>query len=329
VGLYWQSYGRIPSDMEISGLEEEFELSHDLPRLLYAKVPAPDREPRLEELIARIRREASYRKFETSDQLERLLRDDLATVLSERFAGDRAAVAGPGPARQRASPLPAGTTSLVGRERDIEAVARLIQSPDVRLVTLTGPGGVGKTRLAVAVGERLGDRFRAGTVFVALETITEPDLVLAAIGRAVGADVRTASPLQAVIGQLGDGAWLLILDNREQALEVAPHLEELLALCPGVAILATSRLVLRLRAEREYVVRSLSLPDDPALSVEELASKPAVALFVDRARAVRYEFALAEGNAAAVAEICRLLEGLPLAIELAAARIRLLEPEEL
>jgi predicted ATPase len=196
-------------------------------------------------------------------------------------------------------------------------------------VTLTGPGGVGKTRLAVAVGERLGDRFRAGTVFVALETITEPDLVLAAIGRAVGADVRTASPLQAVIGQLGEGAWLLILDNLEQALEVAPHLEELLALCPGVAILATSRLVLRLRAEREYVVRSLSLPDDPALSVEELASTPAVAVFVDRARAVRYEFALAEDNAAAVAEICRLLEGLPLAIELAAARIRLLEPEEL
>ena len=329
VGLYWQSYGRIPSGMEISGLDEEFERSHDLPRLLYAKVPAPDREARLEHLMLRIGQEASYREFETSDQLERLLRGDLATLLSERFAPDRAAVGGPASARQRRRPLPAGITSLVGRERDIEELARLIQSPDVRLVTLTGPGGVGKTRLAVGVGERLGDRFRDATVFVALETITEPDMVLAAVGRAVGADLRAASPLDAVIAQLGDDAWLLILDNLEQALDVAPRLDELLARCPGVAILATSRLVLRLRAEREYVVRPLSLPDDPALPIEELATTPAVALFVDRARAVRYEFTLTKDNAAAVAAICRLLEGLPLAIELAAARIRLLEPEEL
>jgi predicted ATPase len=329
VGVYWQSYGRIPSGMEISGLEEEFELSQDLPRLLYAKVPAPDREPGLEHLMRRIGQEAAYRKFGSADQLEQLLRDDLATLLSERFAAESAAATGPGSARRRLRSLPAGTTSLVGRERDIDEVARLIQSPEVRLVTLTGPGGVGKTRLAVAVGERLADRFGAGTVFVVLETIREPGMVLAAIGRAVGADLRTASPLQAVVEQLGDGAWLLILDNLEQALDVAPHLEELLARCPGVAIVATSRVVLRLRAEREYVVRSLSLPDDPALPVDELASTPAVALFVDRARAVRYEFALAEANAAAVAEICRLLEGLPLAIELAAARIRLLEPGEL
>ena len=323
VGLYWQSYGRIPSGMEVSGLEEEFELSRDLPRLMYEKVPAPDRDPGLEQLMIRIREEASYRRFETPDQLERLLRDDLATVVSERFAADRAV------ARRRPRSLPARTTSLVGREPDVEEVGRLIQSPDVRLVTLTGPGGVGKTRLAVAVGERLGDRFRAGTVFVALETITEPDMVLAAIGRAVGADLRTPSSLQAVIERLGDGEWLVILDNVEQVLDVAPHLEELLARCPGVAILATSRLVLPLRAEREYVVRPLSLPDDPEPPVEELASTPAVALFIDRARAVRYGFALTRDNAAAVAEICRRLDGLPLAIELAAARIRLLEPEEL
>ena len=329
VGLYWQSYGRIPAGREISGLEEEFELSEELPRLLYAKVPAPDREPGLERLFARIRQEASYRRFESSDELERLVRDDLATLLSERFAAERAVPAGPAPARRRPRRLPAGTTSLVGRERDIEEVAGLVQSPSTRLVTLTGPGGVGKTRLAVAVGERVGDRFRAGTVFVALDTVAEPEMVLAAIGRAVGADVRTASPLQAVVEQLGDGACLLILDNLEQAAGVAPQLDELLALCPGVAILATSRTVLRLRAEREYVVRPLSLPDDAAVSVEGLASTPAVALFVDRARAVRYDFALAEDNAAAVAEICRRLEGLPLAIELAAARIRLLEPAEL
>jgi predicted ATPase len=201
--------------------------------------------------------------------------------------------------------------------------------PDVRLVTLTGPGGVGKTSLAVAVGERLGDRFTDGTAFVSLETITEPGLVMDAIGRAVGADLGTASPRQAVMERLGDGARLLILDNLEQVLEVAPDLDELRAACPGVAILAASRVVLRLRAEREYVVPPLKLPVDPTVPVEELASSPAVALFVDRARAVRHDFVLTEANASAVAEICGRLEGLPLAIELAAARIRLLDPREL
>jgi predicted ATPase len=323
VGLYWQSYGQIPPGLEVSGLEEEFELSRGLPRLLYVKEPAPERDPGLGHLMGRIREQASYRRFETADELERLLRDDLATVLSERFA------AGGGAGRRRPRALPVGSTSLIGREPDIEAVAGIVESAGARLVTLTGPGGVGKTRLAMAVGERLSDRFADGAAFVALEAVNEPAMVLAAIGRAVGANMRTTSPLQALQERLGDGAWLLILDNLEQALDVAPDLAELLASCPGVVLLATSRLVLRLRAEREYVVRPLALPDDGVLPVGELASTPAVTLFVDRARAVRFAFALTEDNAAAVAEICRRLEGLPLAIELAAARIRLLEPDEL
>ena len=223
------------------------------------------------------------------------------------------------------------TTSLLGRERAIGEVAGLLGQPGVRLVTLTGPGGVGKTRLAVAVGERLRDRFGAGTVFVPLETVTDPGLVLAAIGRAAGADLaRTGSPVEALAETFGDGAWLLILDNLEQVVQVAPYLGELLARCPQLAILATSRTVLGLRAEREYPVLPLPLPAGVgAASVAELESSPAVALFVDRARAVRPGFALTEGNAAAVAEICRRLEGLPLAIELAAARTRLLDPPAL
>ena len=201
----------------------------------------------------------------------------------------------------------------------------------MRLVTLTGPGGVGKTRLAVAVGERLRDRFGAGTVFVPLEAVTDPGLVLAAIGRAAGADLsRTGSPLEALADTFGDGAWLLVLDNLEQVVQAAADLGELLARCPAVAILATSRTVLGLRAEREYPVPPLPPPADAVtVSLEELESSPAVALFVDRARAVRPGFALTEGNAAAVAEICRRLEGLPLAIELAAARTRLLDPAAL
>jgi predicted ATPase len=338
IGLYWQRYGQPAPGAHVSGLEEEFELSGGLPRLLYVKAPAPDREPGLADLLARIKGEslASYRYFRTPAELGRLVRDDLAVLLSERFTPGGAARAAPAQPLPPGGPrgpgrLPVSTTSLIGRERTIGEVARLLGRSSVRLVTLTGPGGVGKTRLAVAVGGRLRDRFGAGTVLVPLDAVTDPGLVLAAIGRAAGADLAgTGSPLEALAETLGDGAWLLILDNLEQVVQVAPDLGELLARCPGLAILATSRTALGLRAEREYPVPPLPLPAGlGAASVAEVAASPAVALFVDRARAARPGFALTEGNAAAVAEICRRLEGLPLAIELAAARIRLLDPPAL
>jgi predicted ATPase len=338
VGLYWQRYGQPAPGVQVSGLEEEFDLSGGLPRLLYVKTPAPDRESRLADLLARIQEEASasYRHFRTPAELSRLVRDDLAVLLSERFTAGGAAPAAPAQPPPAGGPrgpgrLPVSTTSLIGRERAIGEVAGLLGRPGVRLVTLTGPGGVGKTRLAVAVGERLRDRFGAGTVLVPLEAITDPGLVLAAIGRAAGADLAgTGSPLEALAETFADGAWLLVLDNLERVVQVAPDLGELLARCPGLAMLATSRTVLGLRAEREYPVPPLPLPADPvSASVAEVAASPAVALFVGRARAVRPGFALTEGNAAAVAEICRRLEGLPLAIELAAARIRLLDPPAL
>ena len=183
---------------------------------------------------------------------------------------------------ERTINLPVQVSSFIGRARELEqTVAALGQA---RLVTLTGPGGVGKTRLAVAVGERLRDRFAAGVVFVPLAAVTDPGLVLAGIGRAVGADLAgTGSPLEALVEQFGDGAWLLILDNLEQVVSAARDLDALLSSCPGVLILATSRTVLGLRAEREYPVPPLPLPTSPStVSVRELASSPAVALFVDR-----------------------------------------------
>ena len=331
VGLYWERYGWVGPGMEVSGLEDEFELSRALPRLLYVKGPAPDREPRLTELLARITAEASvsYRHFRTAGELGRLVRDDLAMLLSEQFAVARPSAAAP-PSPRGPRPLPVDATSLVGRERAIEEVAGLAGRPGVRLVTLTGLGGIGKTRLAVAVGARLGDRFGAGTAFVPLAAVTQPELVLASVARAVGAELGPGSPLEALAEYFGDDQWLLILDNLEQVVAAARDLDALLARCRGVLILATSRTVLGLRAEWEYPVPPLPPPADPAsVPVEELAASPAVALFVDRARAVRPGFALTKSNAAAVAEICRRLEGLPLAIELAAARTRLLDPDAL
>ena len=330
IGLYWQRYGQAPPGMDVSGLEEEFDLSAGLPRLLYVKEPAPGREPRLARLLERIREQASvsYRHFGGAAELGRLVRDDLAALLSERFASASVPTrAAPG-ISPTVRPLPVSTTTLVGREQAIGDVARLLTRPGVRLVTLTGPGGVGKTRLAMAVGERLRERFGDRAVFAPLAMVTDPGQVLSGIGRAVGAELA-GTPLEAVADRLGDERWLLILDNLEQVVGVGTDLGELLARCPGVVVLATSRWVLGLRAEREYPVFPLpagSSADPSAVPVDELMTWPAVALFVDRAQAVRPDFALTAGNAAAVAEICRRVEGLPLAIELAAARIRLLDP---
>ena len=201
----------------------------------------------------------------------------------------------------------------------------------MRLVTLTGPGGIGKTRLAIAVGERLDDRFPNGTTFVSLAAIDAPDLVLPRIAAAVGAPMEGARPaLDVLIEHFGDEAALLVLDNLEQIVDVAPSLDQLLARCPGVQILATSRTVLRLRAEREYAVDALTVPafSEPP-PTDELASLPAVQLFVERAQAIRHSFALTDENVVAIVEICRLVDGLPLAIELAAARTRVLDPAAL
>ncbi|MGY1603989.1 DUF4062 domain-containing protein [Geodermatophilus sp. SYSU D00815] len=339
VGLYWQRYGWIGPDMDVSGLEDEFRLSRPLPRLLYVKTPAPGREPRLAAMLAELESEGadSYRPFRSTRELARLVRDDLALLLSERFAsasaGSRPPGAGAPEAADRPAPrsLPVTSTSLVGREQDVANVAALLQSPAVRLVTLTGPGGVGKTRLAVAVAERLHDRYPRGAVFVPLASIAEPGLVLPRVAAAVGAAVEGARrPLDVVVEHLADTPTLLVLDNLEQVVAVAPDLDELLARSPGLSVLATSRTALRLRAEREYGVGALAVPAFPhPPGLEDVASLPAVRLFVERAQAVRYDFALTEDNAVAVAEICRRLDGLPLAIELAAARSRLLDPRTL
>jgi len=334
IGLYWQQYGQFVAGTEMSGLEDEFNLSANLPRLLYIKAPAPDRDPRLSDLLSRVRDLTSYRTFRTTAELGRLVREDLASLLSERFVAGTVVAAPRPPSAPGPRPLPADATALIGREPDVGDVVAMLDDQQVRLVTLTGPGGVGKTRLALAVGDRLRDRFDAGTAFVPVAAITEPDQVLTGIGRAVGADLAgVGSPVQGLVEQFGIGRWLLILDNLEQVVDVAQELDTMLSGCPNLAILATSRASLRLRAEREYPVQPLSLPADldDAIDapVSELAAAPVVALFVDRARAVRHDFELNRDNARAVLQICRRLEGLPLAIELAAARIRLLEPDAL
>ena len=229
----------------------------------------------------------------------------------------------------RSQSLPAPSTPLVGRERERAAVAELLLRPEVRLVTLTGTGGVGKTRLALAVADDICETFEDGACFVDLAPIVDPSLVLSVIARALEvSDAARQSLLATLVDHLRDRSLLLVLDNFEQILAAAPSVARLLAECPALEILATSRAALRLSAEHEYPVPPLDLPDPRRLpDFDALSRSEAVALFVQRARAVRPDFVLTQANASAVAELCARLDGLPLAIELAAARVKLLPPQ--
>jgi predicted ATPase/DNA-binding XRE family transcriptional regulator len=232
--------------------------------------------------------------------------------------------------RPLASSLDVPRTSLVGRESDLARVGRLLQA-GARLVTLTGPGGVGKTRLAVQLANDTRDRFADGVAFVDLSPLSDPRLFLPSIARALGFRETSEQLVRdAVREHLQPRRLLLVLDNFEHVVAAAREAVDLLSACPGVVMLVTSRSPLRLRGEQEYPVPPLAVPDlGQVPTPEEATSVPAVRLFLERAREVSPAFELNRANAAVVAAICRRLEGLPLAIELAAARVRLLSPTTL
>ncbi|MEI3865767.1 DUF4062 domain-containing protein [Microbacterium sp. CCNWLW134] len=336
IGIYGERYGWVAPDEEISGLEDEYRLSGHLPLLIYIREPSPEREPRLATLLRDIRNDdrTSYKSFSSAAELEELVVADLATLLADRFVAtgtgtgdsndDRAGLA--------ASRIPAPYTALVGRVDEVSAIHRLLDDPSIRLVTLVGPGGIGKSRLAIEVaGRRAAEGRDVG--FASLESLTNTSAVLSAVARGIGVrDTGEVALEEAVLAAVVDRDYLLVVDNMEHLLGATDVLLRLLTRAPRLTILVTSRTPLRLRAERTFEVRPLSIPD-ASTSMPDRAGgagdDDAVRLFVERAAAVRPGFRLTPENYADILAICRAVDGVPLAIELAAARVRAYTPREL
>jgi non-specific serine/threonine protein kinase len=303
-----------------------------------AEVPAE-----LERVVGRALRKAAEERYASGGELARELKQ-LEQALKHGRLGAGAAgqteltarLEAPGAPQAHAPPgrqtnLPPRTSTLIGRERELEEITALVRGGEVRLLTLTGPGGTGKTRLAVEAGRLLLAEFADGAFAVDLTPLADAQFLASHVAQALGLKEASGAPIgEQLARHLAARHLLVVLDNFEHLLEAAPALARLLDAAPGLMLVVTSQALLHLRLEREYAVEPLAVPPPArALTPEQLERTPAVALFVERAREARPSFALTAENAQAVAEICRRLDGLPLALELAAARVKLFAPQAL
>ncbi|HJV12461.1 MAG TPA: DUF4062 domain-containing protein [Propionibacteriaceae bacterium] len=324
IGIYGQQYGWIAPDQQVSGLEDEYLNAGHKPKLVYVQSPAPDRDPRLTAMLNRIQSDGlSYRSFAEADELTALIANDLAVLLSERFDLEEEPPEIPRPQR----PLPSPASRFIGREREKSLVRGLLTGGDTRMVTLVGPGGIGKTRLALEVGADLTNTFDA-VVFVPLEEVSSADLVVSSIASALGVRESSDQPvLDQIVNYLSTRWTLLIIDNFEHVVAAAGVLEHLITHTDQVVLLITSRERLRISAEQVIEVPPLDIAT--LGDAEELRRSEAVELFVDRARSAGSNLDLDNRSRDIIIEICRRLDGIPLAIEIAASRAKVVGLDEL
>jgi predicted ATPase/serine/threonine protein kinase len=301
----------------------------------------PEISPKLEEIVNKALEKDRRLRYQSAAEirtdLSRLKRDFDAAQISVAAAEVRPEATGKSasvPTEPRPIDLPVPRTKLVGREKEVASAKALLLRPDVRLVTITGPGGIGKTRLAVEVASGLAEDFPGGIHFIPLSALSDPGLIPSAIVQTLKTrDASGQFPLEILKRSLQDSLrapMLLLLDNFEHLIQAAPVLTEMLAASPHLKIMVTSRAALHVYGEHEFPVPALGVPDLRSMPpLEQLPQYPAVALFVERAAAGKPDFELDGENAAAVIEICARLDGLPLAIELAAARVKVLSPSSI
>jgi Mrp family chromosome partitioning ATPase len=289
IGIYWQRYGWVAPDMDISGLEDEFLLAGHKPKLIYIKQPAPDREPRLKELLDRIKGDSriSYKYFSTAAELRELIESDLAVMLSEAFeaAAGAPTLAEAAPIRPLSN-VPIPRDSLIGRERELSAVQDLLLRDAAGLVTITGTGGAGKSRLALEVALKVRDHFANGIVLIRLAPLHDADLVTAVIAEAL--EIRESSGAQPLLevlqGALRDKNLLLLMDNYEHVIPAALVVVQLQA-CPQVKVLATSRVAPCPRRTRSAVAAAAAAAGRPPIRVNTHDnSQPCSYLFSARRR---------------------------------------------
>lgn len=325
VGIYWERYGWVAPEETISGLEDEYNLSGNMPKLIYIKQSEGQRDGRLTELIHRIQMDdkVSYKTFTTAEELGNLIINDLAVLLTERF--NQALNLFPAERESKVfDSIPAIPSPIIGRDKNLAEVIDLIQNKEARLVTLSGPGGIGKTRMAIEIANRIKRNFSDGAAFVPLAPVKDQQLVVETICYHLGLK-SSGNLLESLKLFLEEKSFLLVLDNFEQVIEAASIIDDLLFAASGLKILVTSRERLALSFEQTYSVPTL--PDTfPGGPQTEEDYPPAMQLFIQRAKAIQPFFLVNAQNREIIYKICRRLEGLPLAIELAAGQINLFSP---
>jgi len=323
IGIYWQKYGWVAPDMTISGLEDEYRIARQKPKLIYVK-QAQDREPRLKELLGDIQSSNAlcYRPFSSAEELLELVENDLAIMLSEHFQSPNTDNS---PVSYYKFEIPTIADKVIGRDKDIEQLRSMLASDQYRLITICGAGGTGKTRLAIETAQQLKNHYSNGIIFIGLEAITDPDLVPAAIIHLLPImDSGKQAVSETLLSWLSDKQMLLVLDNMEQVTASSHFIGELIQRCPACDVLVTSRTPLHLRYEQIYPLEPLPTPAD--LSTEMLPTNPAFQLFIQRVREVNPYTVFGVEDQLAIQKICTQLDGLPLAIELAALRTRYINP---